>query len=82
MGYSVLLWSVPEQGLNDGELVPVYIKSNISQTYVIGTIDSDVKFEVPLWQITEPSSKAAAQKSVAKYLDYQYQYEKLLQVQL
>ena len=77
MGYSVLLWSVPEQGLNDGELVPVYIKSNISQTYVIGTMDSEVKFEVPLWQITEPSSKSAAQKSVAKYLDYQYQYARV-----
>ena len=26
MGYSVLLWSVPEQGLDDGELVPVLLR--------------------------------------------------------
>lgn len=77
MGYSVLLWSVPEQGLDDGELVPVYIKSNISQTYVIGTMDSDLKFEVPLWQITEPGSKLATKKSAEKYLEYQYQYARV-----
>ena len=77
MGYSVLLWSVPEQGLDDGELVPVYIKSNISQTYVIGTMDSDLKFEVPLWPITEPASKSSAKKSATKYLDYQYQYARV-----
>lgn len=77
MGYSVLLWSVPEQGLEDGELVPVYIKSNISQTYVIGTMDSDLKFEVPLWQITEPDTKSSATKSAEKYLEYQHQYARV-----
>ena len=74
MGYSVMLWSLPEQNLNDGDIVPVYIKSNISQTYVIGTMDSDQKFEVPLWQITEPASKSAAEKSFSRYAEYQYQY--------
>ena len=66
MGYSVLLWSLPDQGLQDGEIVPVYIKSNISQTYVIGKMDSDQKFEVPLWQITEPASKSATKKKCKK----------------
>ncbi|HIW37271.1 MAG TPA: SH3 domain-containing protein, partial [Candidatus Treponema faecavium] len=35
MGYSVVLWTDPEKNLSDGDIVPVYIKSNISQTYVI-----------------------------------------------
>lgn len=77
MGYSVMLWSLPEQNLNDGDIVPVYIKSNISQTYVIGTMDSDQKFEVPLWQITEPASKSAAEKSFQRYAEYQYQYARV-----
>ena len=77
MGYSVMLWSLPEQNLDDGDIVPVYIKSNISQTYVIGTMDSDQKFEVPLWQITEPASKSAAEKSFSRYAEYQYQYARV-----
>ena len=54
MGYSVLLWSVPESGLSDGDIVPVYIKSKISGVYVIGIPDTEDKIEVPLWQITDP----------------------------
>ena len=59
MGYSVLLWNIPEKGLQDGDVVPVYIRSNISHVYVIGT--SEGKFEVPLWQLTEPEWKGALQ---------------------
>lgn len=77
LGYSVMLWSLPEQNLNDGDLVQVYIKSNISQTYAIGHLDSDEKFEVPLWQITEPASKSAARKSFQRYAEYQYQYARV-----
>ncbi len=77
LGYSVMLWSLPEQNLDDGDLVQVYIKSNISQTYVIGHLDSDLKFEVPLWQITEPASKSAARKSFQRYADYQHQYARV-----
>ena len=60
MGYSVLLWNIPEKGLQDGDVVPVYIRSNISHVYVIGT--SEGKFEVPLWQLTEPVSKSKVNK--------------------
>ena len=41
MGYSVVLWSLPEQNLTDGMIVPVYIKSNITHTYVIGLPETD-----------------------------------------
>lgn len=78
MGYSILLWSLPEHNLADGDVVPVYIKSNISQTYVIGSMDSDQKFEVPLWQITEPTSKRSLQKIAQKYAEYQYQYARVV----
>ena len=77
MGYSVLLWSVPEYNLEDGEVVPVYIKSNISQTYVIGTHTEDERIEVPLWQITDPVSKGKVSNIAAKYSEYQHFYAKV-----
>lgn len=78
MGYGILLWQLPEKNLSDGDVVPVYIKSNISKTYVIGTIDSEEKFEVPLWQITEPASKRETEKIAEKYLEYKNQYARVV----
>ena len=72
MGYSVLLWNIPEKGLQDGDVVPVYIRSNISHVYVIGT--SEGKFEVPLWQLTEPVSKSKVNKLKNRYADYSHKY--------
>ena len=58
LGYGVLLWSLPDQELYSGDIVPVYIKSNISHVYVIGTGDSkEDKMEIPLWQIELFKSK-------------------------
>ena len=71
-GYSVLLWNIPEYKLQDGDLVPVYIRSNISQVYVMGT--SQGKIEVPLWQLTEPQNKFKAKKTAQKYAEYRHKY--------
>lgn len=73
-GYSVLLWNLPDYSLHDGDIVPVYIKSNISQVYVIGIPDSDEKIEVPLWQITAPQSKGKTLKASKRYEEYKHQY--------
>lgn len=72
MGYSVLLWNVPEHGLEGGDIVPVYIKSNISHVYVIG-VESG-KVEVPLWKLTEPEKKGKALKTAEKFNDYAHTY--------
>lgn len=77
MGYSVVLWSIPETSIHDGQIVPVYIKSNISQVYVIENPESKEKMEVPLWQITEPVSKGKAEKLLEKYTDYTHIYAKV-----
>lgn len=74
LGYSVLLWSNPEQQLTDGTLLKVYIKSNISHVYVVSVPGSKEKFEVPLWQITEPLSKGKASKFQAKVADFEHTY--------
>ncbi|QTQ15295.1 SH3 domain-containing protein [Treponema parvum] len=73
-GYSVLLWGIPEHRLQDGDIVPVYIKSNISQVYVIGLPGGGKKAEVALWKITEPQSKRKASKTAEKYAEFKHQY--------
>lgn len=69
MGYSVALWNIPEQQVAAGEIIPVYIKSNISHVYVAGLSD-DAKFEVPLWQLTVPEKKKTVSQTALKYQDY------------
>ena len=76
MGYSVVLWNIPERNLSDGTIVPVYIKSNISHVYVIKDPNSKEKVEVPLWQISVPESKGKAKKLAQKYSAYEHQYAK------
>lgn len=77
-GYSMLLWSLPDYNLSDCDVVPVYIKSNISQTYVIGIPGTEEKIEVPLWQITEPVSKRKAEQKVERYLPLKHMYARVV----
>ena len=81
MGYSVLLWNVPEYKLSSGEILPVYIRSNISQVYVVGIADEEdvnakelQKIEIPLWQLTDPVKKSKIGNVVKKYEDCAKQY--------
>ncbi|MCR5290207.1 MAG: SH3 domain-containing protein [Treponema sp.] len=73
-GYSMLLWDVPEHNLQDGDIVPVYIKSNISQVYVVGIPHTEDKIEVPLWKVTDPKSKHKTKKLAVQYADYLHRY--------
>ncbi len=68
MGYSVVLWTVPEQQIKSGDIVPVYIKSNISHVYVIGTASGE-KIEVALWQLTDPVKKGKVKNVAARYTE-------------
>ena len=73
MGYSVVLWNLPEYFIQDGDVVPVYIRSNISSVYVIGLEDGQ-KVEVPLWKLTEPVKKNKIQAVQAKYKEFAHYY--------
>mgnify|MGYP003294753947 FL=1 len=73
MGYSVVLWTIPEYQIESGQVVPVYIKSNISHVYVIGT-ESGEKIEIPLWQLTEPVKKGKVGDVAKKYSEYANSY--------
>ena len=72
IGHSVLLWDIPQNNLQDGQIVKVYFKSNISHVYVIGLPGSKENLEVPLWQLTQPMSKKKALKAAQKYAEYTY----------
>lgn len=84
MGYSIVLWNNKDLHLRDCDIVPVYIKSNISQMYVIGIPDDKSeseaknsgikKVEVPLWQLTEPVSKKKIQSIAPKYNEFMHQF--------
>ena len=73
MGWSVVLWNMPDNSLQSGDLVPVYIKSNISHVYVIG-LENGKKVEVPLWQLTDPLPKKKNLKVLAKYEERAHTY--------
>lgn len=77
IGYSVLLWNDRENKLEDGTIVPVYFKSNISKVYIAGLPDSKKeKIEVPLWQLSNPESKSKAIKRAKRYEEYRNTYAK------
>jgi hypothetical protein len=72
IGYGVINWSVPEHALSAGDIVPVFIKSNISKVYVVGAGKS--RIELPLWQLTLYKSKAKAKKAAAANAEFRHSY--------
>ncbi len=80
MGYSVLLWDMPEYELQSGTVLPVYIRSNISHVYVAGITDPETdskelkKIEIPLWQLTDPVKKGKLASVTKKYADCAHMY--------
>lgn len=73
MGYSVVLWTIPEHNIPAGEILPVYIKSNISHVYIVEKADGS-KIEIPLWQMTEPVKKNKIQNVAKKYSEHSHTY--------
>ena len=75
IGYSVVLWEIPQYELEDGDIVAVYFKSSITHTYAIALpLDESQKIEIPLWQLTEPSSRRSAAQTAERFAEYRYQY--------
>lgn len=76
IGYGVLLWNDTENNIADGEILAVYLKSNITKQYVVSLPGSKEKIEIPLWKLTTPSSRRDAVKQAAKYKEYEHMYAK------
>ncbi|HUX39047.1 MAG TPA: SH3 domain-containing protein [Rectinemataceae bacterium] len=74
LGWGLLLWTDQEAGLHAGAVVPVYIRSNIEKTYVIGVPGTKRKVEVPLWQLDLYRSRGAAEKARIPFGNYLTSY--------
>lgn len=74
-GWGLVLWSVKGTSAKAGAVVPVYLKSNISKTYVIGLPDDEKsKIEVSFPSLEFFSSKKAAAKKAQEFAPYAAMY--------
>jgi len=74
LGWGVVLWTSEDQRLLAGDVVPVYIKSNIQSLYVVGVPGDKEKAELPLWQVEIFRTKKAAEARVAALGEYKSVY--------
>ncbi|GHT77405.1 lipoprotein [Spirochaetia bacterium] len=86
LGWGMLLWSTREPAIPSGTVLPVYIKSNIDQVWVVGIPevyrqvgDEFNKFEIPLSQLELVGSKRAARARAADFGEYALLYAETLQ---
>jgi hypothetical protein len=84
LGWGVLLWSAEDPPIPPGTVLPVYIRSTISQVWVVG-IPEDYrgdgldKMEIPLSRLELMGSKRAAQKRADAFSQYARTYAETLQ---
>jgi len=74
LGYSVLLWDIPEVNLQDGAILKVNYKSNISHVYLVSHPVTKESLEIPLWKLSDPSSKKKAETLAKVYEEYKHTY--------
>jgi hypothetical protein len=85
MGYGVLLWSIDEPPILSGTVLPVFIRSNIDQVWVVGipealrTEKSIDKIEVPLTQFEFVGNRKRAESRANEFSQYALIYAENLQ---
>jgi hypothetical protein len=85
LGWGILLWDSEDPAIPSGTMLPVYIRSNIDQVWVVGipeefrTTKGINKFEAPLSQFEFSGSKAKARKRVEAFAQYARVYAENLQ---
>jgi hypothetical protein len=86
LGWGLLLWSSEEPAIPSGTVLPVYIRSNINHTWVVGIPESyrsasqgTDKFEIPIAKLELVGSKNAARKRAAAFSRLALTYGETLQ---
>jgi len=86
LGYGVLLWSTEDPVILSGTILPVYIRSNIDQVWVVGVPESyrqdkksNNKIEIPLSHLNFTNSKKKARTLAAEFEYYAPIYAENLQ---
>lgn len=75
IGYGLITWSSPEYGISAGDVVPVFIQSNIGNVYVVGIGPKGQKhIELPLWQVEVYKSNSLARKAALSLGEYRHTY--------
>ena len=86
LGYGILLWSAEDPPVPSGTVLPVYIRSNIDQVWVVG-IPKEYryeksrldKFEIPLSKLELAGSKKKALARADEFAPYALVYAETLQ---
>jgi hypothetical protein len=86
LGYGVLLWSMDEPPIQSGTVLPVYIRSNITRTWVVGVpeglregIGGADKVEIPLSRLEMAGNKRRANRLAESFAPYARVYAENLQ---
>jgi hypothetical protein len=87
LGWGILLWSADDPPIPSGTVLPVYIRSNIDQVWVVGIPnvyrsgkkDGINKFEVPLSHFELVGSRKKAAGRAAAFAQYAVTYAENLQ---
>ncbi len=86
LGWGILLWSSDDPPVPSGTLLPVYIRSNIDQVWVVGipeeyrkSEDAIDKYEVRLWELEFVGSQKDAAERAAEFSAFARTYAETLQ---
>jgi hypothetical protein len=85
IGWGVLLWYVEEPAIPSGEVLPVYVRSNIEQLWIAGVPEAyrggekDEMVEIPLAHLELVKNKKAAEKRALEFGEYARTYAETLQ---
>ena len=72
LGYGIVIWT--GEGVEVGDIVKVYAKSDASKTYIVSLLDSESKKEVPMWKILLRKNRKEIEKLEAKLESLQFMY--------
>jgi len=85
LGWGILLWTIEDPPVFSGTVLPVYIRSNIEQVWIVGVPDPNrkigdpAKIEVPLSWLEFSGSKRKAEKRAEEFSQYAALYAENLQ---
>jgi len=79
LGWGILLWTIEDPHVLSGTVLPVYIRSNIEQVWIVGVPGDSAKVEVPLSMFEFVGSKRKAEKRAEEFSQYAVVYAENLQ---
>jgi hypothetical protein len=85
MGWGILLWTNDEPRISSGTILPVFIRSNIDQVWVVGvpdtarTVNNLNKIEIPLSLFEFSGSRKKAERRAGEFAQYASVYAENMQ---